>query len=409
VSFCRDYHWFETGEGVRMAKEYDVIIVGAGSFGMSAAYYLTKQGASVLLLDAGNPPHDQGSHHGYTRIFRMAYTMGSDYVELAMRSKQLWERLEQDARSVLGGSENAEDAGRSIIFRKTGVISIGEANSAFLSTKEASCRQFKLPYERLSALQLSTRWPGLAIPSGKEGLYEPEGGILFSENALRAYKELALQAGATLFVHTPVQRLQYDSHRVTVHTLQGAYCGKHVLLSTGAWLPQLVPELKLPIKTVRKAIGWYHAPADRYDAKVFPAFIFNEGGSVEYYGIPAVNGHGLKIGKHDQGQVISPDTALEPFGTYEEDKGDLDVFLRNYMPRTGAIQQGGICKYEMTPDEGLLIGRHPHHPQVWLAGGGSGHGFKFASAIGEGLSELILFGRSERSLDAFQINKDKDI
>ncbi|MEI7026565.1 N-methyl-L-tryptophan oxidase [Paenibacillus sp. y28] len=393
-----------------MAKGYDVIVAGGGSFGMSAAYYLAKQGANVLVLDAHDPPHDKGSHHGHTRIFRMAYTMGPDYVSLAIRSRQLWEQLEQEAGG-LGelvadqGKRPSQPGADRTIFRQTGVVSVGPGGSRFLRSKEESCRTFGIPYERLTPFQLRLRWPGWTVPEGMEGLYEPEAGILFSEAVIRAYRLLALKHGAELLVNTPVHGLQYGPDSVTVHTSGSSYTASRVLLSPGVRLPQLVPELNLPIRTLRKAIGWFEAPAERYEAGVFPAFIVNEGHDVEYYGIPAVDGRGLKVGRHDQGQVLLPDQTALPFGVYQEDEAHLKAFLSTYMPQAKGIVSAGVCKYEMTPDEGFFIGRHPHQPKVWIAGGGSGHGFKFASAIGEALSQAMLFGRSEKSLAAFSIPK----
>jgi N-methyl-L-tryptophan oxidase len=380
-----------------MAKGYDVIVIGAGSFGMSACYYLARAGARVLLIDAYDPPHDQGSHHGQTRIFRAAYTMGPAYVALALRARHLWLQLEEEVKERMGNLQSPAGGHpvHSEIFRQTGVVSIGEAESHFLKSKRQSCEAFGIPFQSLKSAELTALWPGFSVPEWAEALYEPEAGILYSENIIRTYRALAERSGAELLVHTRATHIESGPADQAVHTTKGIYHAAQVLVCGGAWSAELLPELRGVVNPVRKAIGWFDAPQALYGHDSFPAFIVNKGGGEEYFGIPDVDGEGLKIGRHDGGEFLLPDQLIAPFGAYPEDKQDLQLFIHDYLPKVQGFSKGNICLYEHAPGEQFIIDRIPDRPHVWFAGGGSGHGFKFASSIGEALSQLLLTGQSE--------------
>jgi len=370
---------------------YDLAIVGAGSFGMSTGYYAARSGARVLLIDAGDPPHDGGSHHGATRIFRTAYTMGPAYVSLAIRSRRLWLELAAEARSRAGG----DGSGAPEIYRETGCLSIGPSGSRFLETKLASCREFGIPHEHLPAGEAAARWPGLRVPPSSEALFEPQAGILFCETIIRLYRELALARGAHLLTNTRALRIVRESGRTNasrIETDRGAFFASRVLVAAGAYSAEVLPELKELVRPVRKPIAWFHAPEELYGEGRFPVFIVHDGGDAEYFGFPALNGEGLKVGRHDGGHPAPFGEPIPPFGHYEQDEGDLRRFLDRYLPQVGGLRQGSVCLYENAPGEAFLIGPVPGRPGVWFAGGGSGHGFKFASAVGESLAASLTHG-----------------
>ncbi|EJL27720.1 N-methyl-L-tryptophan oxidase [Brevibacillus sp. BC25] len=370
-------------------KNYDVIIIGAGSMGMAAGYYLAKQGVRTLMIDAFDPPHTMGSHHGDTRIIRHAYGEGKQYVPLALRAQQLWSELEQ--------------ASGMPIFAKTGVLNAGPLNCTFLNEIRESAEQYSLPLEVLSADEVMHRWPGINLPADYYGCLEPTSGVLYSENGIRAYRELALASGATLLTNTPVTQLEPAGNGFIVHTESASYHGDKVLLSAGAWNGSLLDSLGLsiPLTPTRKTVAWFGADESQYSADGFPAFIFRLHDSM-FYGFPSFDGTGIKIGRHDGGLAIDPDKLERTFGTYLSDEGDVRSFLEAYMPgAAGALRQGKVCIYTMTPDEHFVIDRHPEHPQLVFAAGFSGHGFKFASAIGEATSQLLVEGASSLDLSMF--------
>lgn len=372
-------------------KVYDVIVVGAGSMGMSAGYYLARQGAAVLMIDAFDPPHTEGSHHGEPRLIRHAYSGGSPYISLALTADRLWREVE-------------EETGMKLLVR-SGVLNATDRELFSWDSRLADAERFGIPVERLEAEEIRHRWPGFALPDHFEGMYEPVAGYLYSERCVSAYRQLALYRGAELAVNSPVRRISAKRGSVTVHTDREVYHASAAVMTAGAWFGMLEPFVHLPIRAVRKVVGWFGTQSADYDAGRFPGFTIGtkEGG---FYGFPSIGGAGLKIGRHDTGAAWSPGEELAPFGSRPEDEGDIRHAVERYLPlAAGRLLQSAVCKYELTADEGFIIDRHPEHPHVWLAGGFSGHGFKFASAVGLVLAELALTGRTGRDLSPFRLSR----
>lgn len=376
-----------------MNKQYDCIIVGAGSIGMAAGYYLAKQGVQTLLIDAQDPPHQMGSHHGQTRIIRHAYGEGKGYVPLALRAQELWIQLEKEAEETL--------------FSQTGVLTIGQRDASFIQEMITSSKEYSLPIEMLESEEVEERWPGIVMPAGYVACFEPTSGVIFSEKAIRAYRNLALSHGANLLPYTQVERLVIEPSSITIQTNNGTYYGEKAIVTAGAWSKQLLATvgLTLPLQPTRKAIGWFQAEKRLFAAQRFPAFVFNFPDET-YYGFPCFDEQGLKIGCHHGGQRVQPDQVDRHFGADKEDEGKLRRFLETYMPQAaGKLTKGGICLYNMTPDEHFIIDLHPEHNHVIIATGFSGHGFKFASSIGECLSEIISRGNSSLDLSLFSLKR----
>ncbi|GER67514.1 N-methyl-L-tryptophan oxidase [Weizmannia acidilactici] len=377
-----------------MEKHYDVIIVGAGSMGMAAGYFLAKQGVKTLMIDAFDPPHTSGSHHGDTRIIRHAYGEGRDYVPLVLRAQTLWNELEQRSEEK--------------IFDKTGVLSFSpEGLSAFLDEAVASAKTYGLLIEMMDGAEVKKRWPGVAVPDHYRAVFEPDSGVLFPENCICAYRKLAEANGATLLTNTRVEDLKADDRSAIVKTPRGTFTAQKVIISGGAWNGKLLSKLglDLPLQPTRQTVGWFEADEALFNAGVFPAFTA-ESPEGMYYGFPSFDGSGVKIGRHDYGQAADPDTINREFGIYPEDEGDIRGFLETYMPKAaGSLKQGKVCMYTKTPDEHFVIDTHPELPHVIVAAGFSGHGFKFASAIGEILSQLAVSGKTDYPLTLFSINR----
>ncbi|WP_312114893.1 N-methyl-L-tryptophan oxidase [Brevibacillus reuszeri] len=374
-------------------QHFDVIIVGAGSMGMAAGYYTAKQGVRTLLIDSHNPPHTMGSHHGDTRIIRHAYGEGKQYVPLALRSQELWRQL--------------EDASGVELFAQTGVLTAGPKDQPFLQEVRESAERYSLPLEVLSATEVHARWSGIKLPENFYACFEPTSGVLYSEKCVAAYRDLAISTGATLLTDTRVTSIEPDGEGVIVQTADEHYRAQKVLLSAGAWNPSLLASLGLsiPLAPTRKTVSWFGADEERYSSDRFPAFIFNLGDS-SYYGFPSFDQTGVKIGRHDGGQLIDPDRLERTFGTYLSDEGDVRSFLETYMPQAaGPLCAGRVCIYTMTPDEHFVIDRHPAYSQIMIAAGFSGHGFKFASGIGEAASQWLIDGASTLDLSMFSLSR----
>lgn len=378
--------------------QYDVIIVGAGSMGMAAGYYLAEQGVDVLLIDAFDPPHDQGSHFGETRIIRHAYGEGREYVPLALRSQHLWEELEK--KSPLK------------IFNRVGAIGFGEKNnSPFIDEAMQSGEEYALDVTYLSGADLQKQFPGLHMPEEYHGFHEPHSGLLYSENCIQAYRELAIECGAHTSFNNRVHDVNVDDTTVEVKTEKGCFTGKKLIISAGAWTNELTAKLKLdlPLIPSRQPIAWFEAEESLFNMHRFPVFMAELPASEEnaiYYGFPSVNQSGLKIGRHDVEDAIHPDLMNRDFGAKESDEAHLRSFLNTYMPEaSGTLEIGVICIYTRTPDGHFIIDSHPAHENVFIAAGFSGHGFKFASVVGEILSELARTGQTKQDISLFNIKR----
>jgi len=374
-----------------MNSIYDVIVLGAGSMGMAAGAFIAKQGASVLLIDAFDPPHQQGSHHGDTRMIRHAYGEGKKYVPFVLHAQKLWHELEQETGTRL--------------FEKTGVLGLGTNDSPFLVEEIASSREFSLPLEILQADEVRRRWPGIQIADELIGAFEPNSGLLYSEACIRAYRKVALEHGAKLWTHTRALGITYQADSVTVHTDKGDAHTARLIVTAGAWTGSLLRELSIPLTPFRKTAVWYEADESLYGLGNFPSYFMDLPGE-RFYGFPSIQGSGLKIGSHDAGREVDPDQANREFGTEPDDEGELAQMIERFFPAVSRKVKGGqVCLVTWTPDHDFIIDRHPEHNHVMLISACSAHGFKFASAIGEIAMQMSLQGKSKMDIDAFSLRR----
>ncbi|STV36677.1 N-methyl-L-tryptophan oxidase [Klebsiella pneumoniae] len=202
--------------------QYDLIIIGSGSVGAAAGYYARRAGLNVLMTDAHQPPHQEGSHHGSSRLIRHAYGEGEKYVPLVLRAQQLWDEL-------------AEISGEAV-FERTGVINLGPASSAFLANVAASARAFQLEVEELDAQAVMQRWPEIRLPDDYRAIFEPASGVLRSELAVETWIRLAREAGCAQLFNCPVSAIHHHADGITIDTLDGEYHGKKLLVSAGTWV-----------------------------------------------------------------------------------------------------------------------------------------------------------------------------
>ncbi|MCM2535476.1 N-methyl-L-tryptophan oxidase [Neobacillus pocheonensis] len=379
-----------------MNNHYEVVIVGAGSMGMAAGYYLSKLGIKTLLLDRNNPPHDLGSHHGETRIIRHAYGEGKQYVPLVLRAQQLWEQLQQET-------------GRQL-FLPTGVLCAGAPGSTFISEVVRSGQEFSLPLEVLSSEEMRHLWPGLTFPDGFVGCLEKKSGVLFSKHCIQAFRNQGLAHGMNLLPYTKVEKIDISSSGAIIKTATNSYHTDFVLISAGAWSGKMLNRLgmDIPLHPVRKTVSWLKCDQELFESGVFPAFtvdLLNE----HYYGFPSINGSGFKVGRHDGGHRVDPDEGISPYGADCNDEGDIRSFLQKYMPlANGPLIKGSTCMYTLTPDGDFIIDQHPEYPHLFIAAGFSGHGFKFSSVVGEIISQVVTKGKSDFDISDFSIRNEQN-
>ncbi|WP_042221988.1 N-methyl-L-tryptophan oxidase [Oceanobacillus manasiensis] len=374
---------------------YDVIIIGAGSMGMAAGYYLSKSGKRTLLLDSFNPPHNKGSHHGDTRIIRYAYGEGEEYVPFILKAHELWNDLEKASGKQL--------------FTQTGVLNVGKEESAFIQNIISSAKSYSLPLDVMDASAVHDRWSSITLPDDFIGCFEPTSGVLKSEEIIKAYRELAELNSATILTNSRVKDISIRDDSVTIKTDEQTYYSDKLVITAGAWSGDLLSmvDLDLPLTAVRKTFAWFDANETFYNHNNFPAFAFDTVQGT-YYGFPSIEGSGLKVGRHDGGNPIRPDDSLVDFGEMAEDEGDLARFLTQYIPNISQLKYGKTCMYTHTPDDKFIIDLHPKYSNVAIAAGFSGHGFKFSSAVGQALSNLIISGKNDVDISQFSINRFRD-
>lgn len=371
---------------------YDVIVLGLGGMGSAAAYHLARRGRRVLGLDRHSPAHDQGSSHGRSRIIREAYWEHPSYVPLVQRAYELWADLERAG-------------GRSLLL-KTGGINIGVPHSDLVRGALESARIHRLTHEVIDAAAIRRRFPVFQPSDDMVGVYEPRAGILVPEECVLAHLEQAARAGAELHHEEPVLTWRATSSGIDVRTPRGHYQGDRLVIAAGPWAPQVLADLRLPFVIERQVIAWFRptAPAESFDPSQCPVHIWQTAGRL-YYGFPQLGDGGVKIAEHAAGDPTTADTIRREIASEEIEELRRD-FVARYIPAAnGEVLATSTCMYTMTPDTHFVIDHHPGHPNVIIACGFSGHGFKFAPVVGEILAGLTLDGTTRHDIAHFAVDR----
>lgn len=366
-----------------MTERYDAIVIGLGGMGSAAAWHLAKRGKRVLGLEAFEQNHANGSSHGEHRIIREAYFEAPEYVPLVQRAYTLWRELE---------AESGRD-----LLRITGGLLIGDEQSEVVTGSIRSAREHNLEHEVLSPAEVLERFPGFRLPEDMVAVYEPNAGYLRPEECVSAHLELAARHGAELHFNEPVTSWAADDAGVGVSTGQGTYRADKLVIAAGPWASELLEGLDLPLTPIRIVNAHFRSTeAETFDESRCPVYIFKvpEG---QYYGFPHLPGSGLKLGRHDR---IDPTTARTIDRNVEDwEVEELATLLDRYMPgASGEVIKTLTCMYTMTPDEDFILDIHRDHPNVAYGCGFSGHGYKFASVIGEILADLAADGETRHPI-----------
>jgi sarcosine oxidase len=355
---------------------HDIAVVGAGVFGAWTAYQLRLAGASVLLLDAYGPGNNRASSGGESRIIRLGYGPDAFYSESSQTSLTLWQKL----------FENTEQ-----LLQKTGVLWLAREHDAYCEATLATLQRINANFERLDQDELIRRYPQLELGPIKWGILEPDSGVLLARRAVQAVVAQAKTKGVE-YVEEAVTPPQSTKGKLdSIRTLSGKEiaAGKF-LFACGPWLPKLFPELldELIHVTRQEVIFFGVPPGDNsFNPRVMPAWIdFND----LVYALPNLEGRGFKIAIDAHGEKFDPDrgervVSMSGLQTVRE-------YLAKRVPRlaNAPVMETRVCQYENTADGNFLIDRHPMFENVWIAGGGSGHGFKHGPAVGQYAAKMIL-------------------
>ena len=369
--------------------QHDVIVLGLGAMGSAAAYHLARRGRRVLGLEQFTPAHDRGASHGRSRIIREAYFEDPRYVPLVRRAYELWDVLQQESGARL--------------LLTTGGLMIGPRDGELVQGALASARQHGLSHELLDTAGLHRRYAQILADEATVAVWEPRAGALFPEDCIRAHLAGAARAGALLQFEEPVQRWRVAGDAVEVTTTRGVYRAGRLIITAGPWAGRVLQSLGLRLEVERNVMYWFQ-PLDPalFSPDRFPVYIYEYAQHRFFYGFPALRGEGVKIAHHHSGELCTPETIRREVGGDEVEA--MRGLLTRYLPRAnGELLQTATCMYTNTPDGHFIIDRHPEHPNVTIACGFSGHGFKFASVVGEILGELAEDGHSRHDIDLFRL------
>ena len=359
-----------------MAHTTDVIVVGLGAMGSAALYHLAQRGVRVIGFDRFAPPHALGSTHGLSRIIRESYYEHPRYVPLVQRAYDLWAELERRSARRL--------------FRQTGGLMIGDADGVLVTGALRSARQHNLPHELLSARELHNRFPGFVLPEEMSGFFEPRAGVLDPEGCVDAHLQLAAAAGAEVRPNEPVREWNVRGGRVRVVTELGTYDAARLALCAGAWNPALIDDDSVTLRVERQVMHWF-TPArtpELFSPARCPIAMTEYSRDRIFYFVPD-SGDGVKAAIHHEGEVTSPNAVRRE--VTDEDVAPVIDLLRRYLPNAaGPLRGSATCLYTNTSDGHFFIAPHARHDAVLIVSACSGHGFKFASAIGEAVADLTM-------------------
>jgi len=369
-----------------------VIVVGVGGMGSAACYHLAKRGARVLGLEQFNIPHELGSSHGFSRMIRSAYYEHADYVPLLRRAWQLWEDL-------------GRESGRPLLHA-TGGVYIGPGDSGFIHRSADAARRHGLPHQMLDRQQLAAKCPQFFVPDDYVALHETYAGFIEPERAISAHTSLAMQNGAEIHGNEPVTDWSSDDQGVTVRTARDTYRADQLIFCGGAWSDRLVRDLGVELVVTRQVLGWVQPKRTRlFDMGSFPVWAIDHLDGTIHYGFPILtDSPGLKVAHHRAGPRTTPETVVRH--TLPGDEDDFRGVLTKFLPDAdGPLLSIRICLYTNSPDGHFIIDRLPKHDRVTIACGFSGHGFKFATVVGEVLADLATTGKTDLPITFLGLNR----
>ena len=355
---------------------FDVAVIGAGVFGAWIAYRLRQSGKRVVLIDAYGPANDRASSGDESRIIRMGYGADEIYTHSAVRSLELWQLFAAEVNEPL--------------FRQTGVLWLAHENDPYSIATAETLEKLAVPFEKLTVSEVARRYPQFNLAGVSWGMIEPESGVLLARRAVHAVVRRALDDGAEYLPEkvTPPSGSGSRLDRITTSNDRRISAGEFVF-ACGPWLPKIFPDvLNGRIHPSRQEVFYFDAaPGDkRFARPLMPAWIdFKE----EVYGLPNVDGTGIKIAIDRHGPPFDPD---------EGDRVTTAAGLTEVRNRLAArlpaladapLIESRVCQYENTSNGDFLIDRHPEFRNVWLVGGGSGHGFKHGPVVGEYVAARI--------------------
>jgi sarcosine oxidase len=368
---------------------FDVVVIGLGVMGSAALRELARRKLSVLGIEQFAVGHDRGSSHGATRIIRLAYFEHPSYVPLVQRAYALWRELEASTGQKL--------------LHVTGVAEMGPPHGELMKGTLASARPHGLPHEVLSATELMRRFPAFRVPADFIAMVQPDGGYLLAEPSVRALLAQAKHTGAQVRERVTVRGLEPRAGGVRIVIDGDAIEADAAIVAAGPWLKSLLPDLPVGLRVTRQVTGWF-APLDpaRFAPGLFPVFLMESSHGM-HYGFPPVGESGVKVAKHHhRDESVDPNDYNRTIST--QDESLIRGVLADHIPAAnGPLLEAKTCLYTVAPDGDFILDRLPGFPQVIVTSACSGHGFKFAPAIGEALADLATTSSTDHEIARFSL------
>lgn len=383
-------------------NQYDLIVVGLGAMGSAALYQASKRGARALGIDRFEPPHTMGSSHGDTRITRQAIGEGEMYMPFIRRSDEIWRDL-------------ASSTGRELFLESGGLIIAPESAAAnfhvqgnFVALSVDIAEKYGIPHEVLDAAEIKRRFPMLMPRPVDRAYYEPGAGVLRPERCIQTQLDLALEAGAAIRTNEKMIRYQAGYRGVTMVTDQGSYQADKLILATGAWIGDLLPERYRPgIRVCRQVIYWFEAEnLEAFYPENCPFVIWIGDKLEDFWSTFPAPRDGLPGVKLVTEQYHTS-THADELSRQVTPQETADMYHRLTLPRLKGLRENlihaDVCMYTVSADEHFVIDCHPGSQRVVIASPCSGHGFKHSAAVGEALAQLALDGGCEFDISAFAL------
>jgi sarcosine oxidase len=349
---------------------YDVAVIGAGVFGAWTAYSLRKSGASVLLLDAYGPANARASSGGESRIIRMGYGADEVYTRWSMHALPLWKEL-------------FAQVGRPELFQQTGVLWIAHEAEPYAHATLASLAKAGTQFEQLSRVDLGSRYPQIVFDADSWGIFEPQSGVLMARRAVQAVVAQAQKNGVA-YAAEAVLAPAGEGRLSSIKTAGGEnISAASYVFACGPWLPKVFPDiLGGRIFPTRQELFFFGVPSgdSRFAPPSMPTWLQMRD---EFYGMPDLESRGIKIAHDHHGPLVDPDTQSRT--PTPEALAAAKEFVARRFPalKDAPVVESRVCQYENTSSGDFLIDKHPALENVWLVGGGSGHGFKHGPSVGE--------------------------
>ena len=364
------------------AARPDVVVIGAGAFGGWTALHLRERGVEVALLDAYGPGNARASSGGETRQIRAGYEDRELYTRWVLKAFAAWKARE-------------EEFGRRL-FYETGRLLLAPEWDKSLSATKTVLDKYQVPNEVLSKDELRRRFPQMNPEGIGVALFEPSTGVLKAREGCIAVAAAFQKKGGHFRIGQARPGRQAGSRLLEVSFPDGtALAASTFVFACGPWLPKLFPELmKRKLFTPRRDVFFFGTPAgdDRFSHPNFPNY--GEDDYLGYYGFPSIEHRGFKVCPVGERTAFDPDTDERVVSAYQVKRARDYVAFRFPALRDQPIVESRVCQLEMSVDEHFIVDRHPAFENVWLVGGGSGHGYKHGPVLGEYVAERLL-GRDQ--------------